>query len=98
MCGLNSITQTNIKTPVSRNNTALHVCWHRGITISLEDHIKSSEVSWQYLIISTLLTLFISTESNFRLLVEKVQKFIGMAETLGGFDTILSLLLQKLSR
>lgn len=44
MCGLNSITQTNIKTPVSRNNTALHVCWHRGITISLEDHIKSSEV------------------------------------------------------
>ena len=49
MCGLNSITQTNIKTPVSRNNTALHVCWHRGITISLEDHIKSSEVCMQLL-------------------------------------------------
>lgn len=46
MCGLNTIApQTNMKTPVSRNNTALHVCWHRGITVSLEDHIKSSEVN-----------------------------------------------------
>lgn len=45
MCGLNSITPANVKTPVSRNNTSLHVCWHRGITVSLEDHIKSSDVS-----------------------------------------------------
>ncbi|XP_070498846.1 FERM, ARHGEF and pleckstrin domain-containing protein 2-like [Chironomus tepperi] len=43
MCGLNSITPANVKTPVSRNNTSLHVCWHRGITVSLEDHIKSSD-------------------------------------------------------
>lgn len=44
MCGLNAMAPTNLKTPVSRNNTSLHVCWHRGITVSLEDHIKSSDV------------------------------------------------------
>ncbi|CRK98470.1 CLUMA_CG011827, isoform A [Clunio marinus] len=43
MCGLNVMTPTSVKAPTSRNNTALHVCWHRGVTISLDDHIKSSE-------------------------------------------------------
>lgn len=44
MCGLSVMSPSNVKAPTSRNNTALHVCWHRGVTVSLEDHIKSSEV------------------------------------------------------
>lgn len=43
MVGLNVMSPSNVKAPTSRNNTALHVCWHRGVTVSLEDHIKSSE-------------------------------------------------------
>lgn len=43
MCGLNASAASNVKSPSSRNNTALHVCWHRGVTVSLDDHIKSSE-------------------------------------------------------
>jgi len=43
MCGLNVMSPSSVKAPTSRNNTALHVCWHRGVTVSLEDHIKSSE-------------------------------------------------------
>jgi hypothetical protein len=45
MCGLNSSgQQSNSKPPTSRNNTALHVCWHRGVTVSLEDQIEASQV------------------------------------------------------
>ncbi|XP_049548934.1 FERM, ARHGEF and pleckstrin domain-containing protein 2 isoform X2 [Anopheles darlingi] len=42
-CGLNSalVPQTPAKPPSSRNNTALHVCWHRGVTICLDDHLRS---------------------------------------------------------
>uniref|UniRef100_A0A2M4A3G8 FERM, ARHGEF and pleckstrin domain-containing protein 1 n=1 Tax=Anopheles triannulatus TaxID=58253 RepID=A0A2M4A3G8_9DIPT len=42
-CGLNSalVPQTPVKPPSSRNNTALHVCWHRGVTICLDDHLRS---------------------------------------------------------
>lgn len=46
MCGLNaSPAQTAAKPPTSRNNTALHVCWHRGVTVSLDDQILASKVS-----------------------------------------------------
>ncbi|XP_004529222.1 FERM, ARHGEF and pleckstrin domain-containing protein 2 isoform X2 [Ceratitis capitata] len=31
------------KTPPSRSNTALHVCWHRGATVGLGDHLISAE-------------------------------------------------------
>jgi FERM/RhoGEF/pleckstrin domain protein 2 len=44
MIGLNSTTPSNVKPPTSRNNTALHVCWHRGVTVSLEDQIFASQV------------------------------------------------------
>lgn len=40
-CGLNS--STGAKTPPSRSNTALHVCWHRGATVGLHDHLISAE-------------------------------------------------------
>uniref|UniRef100_U5EY02 FERM, ARHGEF and pleckstrin domain-containing protein 1 n=1 Tax=Corethrella appendiculata TaxID=1370023 RepID=U5EY02_9DIPT len=43
-CGLNS--SSNVvanKAPSSRNNTALHVCWHRGVTICLNDHLRSGK-------------------------------------------------------
>ncbi|XP_053670140.1 FERM, ARHGEF and pleckstrin domain-containing protein 2 isoform X2 [Anopheles nili] len=42
-CGLNSalVPQVTSKPPSSRNNTALHVCWHRGVTICLDDHLRS---------------------------------------------------------
>uniref|UniRef100_A0A336MRQ7 CSON005388 protein n=2 Tax=Culicoides sonorensis TaxID=179676 RepID=A0A336MRQ7_CULSO len=33
----------NARTQSPRNNTALHVCWHRGVTVSLEDHLRASE-------------------------------------------------------
>lgn len=42
MCGLNI--STNNKAQSSRNNTALHVCWHRGVTVSFHDQIKSDQV------------------------------------------------------
>jgi FERM/RhoGEF/pleckstrin domain protein 2 len=42
-CGLNA-SQVVSKIPSSRNNTALHVCWHRGVTICLEDHMRSGKV------------------------------------------------------
>jgi FERM, RhoGEF and pleckstrin domain protein 2 len=41
-CGLNASTVA-IKAPSSRNNTALHVCWHRGVTVGLDDHIRASQ-------------------------------------------------------
>lgn len=31
------------KTPPSRSNTATHVCWHRGATVGLSDHLISAE-------------------------------------------------------
>ncbi|KAI9579259.1 hypothetical protein GQX74_004731 [Glossina fuscipes] len=31
------------KTPPTRSNTALHVCWHRGATVGLGDHLISAE-------------------------------------------------------
>ena len=34
---------TQNKTPPSRSNTALHVCWHRGATVGLGDHLISAE-------------------------------------------------------
>ncbi|XP_075151472.1 FERM, ARHGEF and pleckstrin domain-containing protein 2-like [Haematobia irritans] len=34
---------TQNKTPPSRSNTATHVCWHRGATVGLGDHIISAE-------------------------------------------------------
>ncbi|XP_058060757.1 FERM, ARHGEF and pleckstrin domain-containing protein 2 isoform X2 [Anopheles bellator] len=42
-CGLTSalVPQAPAKPPSSRNNTALHVCWHRGVTICLDDHLRS---------------------------------------------------------
>ncbi|XP_053661154.1 FERM, ARHGEF and pleckstrin domain-containing protein 2-like [Anopheles marshallii] len=42
-CGLNSalVPQVAAKQPSPRNNTALHVCWHRGVTICLDDHLRS---------------------------------------------------------
>lgn len=42
-CGLNSalVPQVPTKPASSRNNTALHVCWHRGVTICLDDHLRS---------------------------------------------------------
>ncbi|XP_052869832.1 FERM, ARHGEF and pleckstrin domain-containing protein 2 isoform X1 [Anopheles cruzii] len=42
-CGLTSalLPQVPAKAPSSRNNTALHVCWHRGVTICLDDHLRS---------------------------------------------------------
>ncbi|XP_055614495.1 FERM, ARHGEF and pleckstrin domain-containing protein 2-like [Uranotaenia lowii] len=42
-CGLNnsSIIAPPPKPPSSRNNTALHVCWHRGVTICLDDHLRA---------------------------------------------------------
>ena len=42
-CGLNASQVVN-KTLSSRNNTALHVCWHRGVTICLEDHMRAGQV------------------------------------------------------
>ncbi|XP_037950420.1 FERM, ARHGEF and pleckstrin domain-containing protein 1 isoform X2 [Teleopsis dalmanni] len=57
MCGLtngnNSATTAQLqqqqqqnaqkKAPPSRSNTALHVCWHRGATVGLGDHLISAE-------------------------------------------------------
>lgn len=40
-CGLNS--SIGQKTPPSRSNTALHVCWHRGATVGLHDHLIAAE-------------------------------------------------------
>ncbi|XP_055548318.1 FERM, ARHGEF and pleckstrin domain-containing protein 2 isoform X3 [Wyeomyia smithii] len=42
-CGLNnsSLINTPAKPPSSRNNTALHVCWHRGVTICLDDYLRA---------------------------------------------------------
>ncbi|XP_058450591.1 FERM, ARHGEF and pleckstrin domain-containing protein 2 isoform X3 [Malaya genurostris] len=40
-CGLNSSPLTTPPKPSSRNNTALHVCWHRGVTICLDDHLRA---------------------------------------------------------
>lgn len=34
---------TQNKTPPSRSNTATHVCWHRGATVGLGDHLISAE-------------------------------------------------------
>lgn len=31
------------KMPPSRSNTALHVCWHRGATVGLSDHLVAAE-------------------------------------------------------
>lgn len=42
-CGLNGNTVVN-KTPASRSNTALHVCWHRGATVGIHDHLNAVEV------------------------------------------------------
>lgn len=44
-CGLNnsSIISPPARAPSSRNNTALHVCWHRGVTICLDDHLRSGK-------------------------------------------------------
>ncbi|XP_062717282.1 FERM, ARHGEF and pleckstrin domain-containing protein 2-like isoform X3 [Aedes albopictus] len=43
-CGLNnSLLNPPAKPPSSRNNTALHVCWHRGVTICLEDHLRAGQ-------------------------------------------------------
>lgn len=45
-CGLNLInnsTANNNKTPPSRSNTALHVCWHRSATVGLDDHLLAAE-------------------------------------------------------
>lgn len=41
-CGL-SATNSATKTPVSRSNTALHVCWHRSATVGLNDQLLASE-------------------------------------------------------
>lgn len=30
---------------VQRNNTTVHVCWHRNTSISMTDHLRASEVS-----------------------------------------------------
>ncbi|XP_005178686.1 FERM, ARHGEF and pleckstrin domain-containing protein 1 isoform X5 [Musca domestica] len=35
--------QQQNKTPPSRSNTATHVCWHRGATVGLGDHLISAE-------------------------------------------------------
>ena len=54
MCGLTNGNNTSLqaagsaspnqnKTPPSRSNTALHVCWHRGATVGLGDHLISAE-------------------------------------------------------
>lgn len=42
-CGLNSalVPQVAAKQTSPRNNTALHVCWHRSVTICLDDHLRS---------------------------------------------------------
>lgn len=44
--GLNTPATNSTRTQSPRNNTALHVCWHRGVTVSLEDHLRASEVSY----------------------------------------------------
>lgn len=41
--GLSVTSNTVTKTPVSRSNTALHVCWHRSATVCLHDHILAAE-------------------------------------------------------
>lgn len=41
-CGLN-LNGSTVKTPPSRSNTALHVCWHRGATVGLRDHLIAAE-------------------------------------------------------
>lgn len=35
--------QQQNKTQPSRSNTALHVCWHRGATVGLGDHLIAAE-------------------------------------------------------
>lgn len=35
--------QQQQKTQPSRSNTALHVCWHRGATVGLGDHLIAAE-------------------------------------------------------
>lgn len=44
-CGLNAaaVGTLAVKTPPSRSNISLHVCWHRGATVSLNDHLLASE-------------------------------------------------------
>lgn len=77
MCGLNaSPAQTSVKPPTSRNNTALHVCWHRGVTVSLDDQILASKVSLNEFKVTLILTNLYSSisESNFWIFIEKIQK------------------------
>lgn len=44
-CGLNAGAVAPGKTPPSRSNTSLHVCWHRGATVGLQDHLVAANVS-----------------------------------------------------
>lgn len=76
------MSSNNVKAPTSRNNTALHVCWHRGVTVSLEDHIKSSEVSRIGTCLELIFTKFylLFAEPNFGVFIEKVQELVGVAE------------------
>ncbi|XP_059620168.1 FERM, ARHGEF and pleckstrin domain-containing protein 2 isoform X2 [Phlebotomus argentipes] len=42
-CGLNAGgAAAPGKTPPSRSNTSLHVCWHRGATVGLQDHLVAA--------------------------------------------------------
>lgn len=46
--GTNTLSAGNTSTlptkqPSSRSNTALHVCWHRGATVGINDHLVSAE-------------------------------------------------------
>lgn len=44
-CGLNAAAAAavSVKAPPSRSNISLHVCWHRGASVSLHDHLLSAE-------------------------------------------------------
>lgn len=50
-CGLNTAATTAVaanasaanKVSQSRSNTSLHVCWHRGATVCLDDHLLTGE-------------------------------------------------------
>lgn len=33
-----------------RNNTTVHVCWHRNTSIGMADHLRATEVSTVYYI------------------------------------------------
>lgn len=41
LCGLD-LSVSNVSS--QRNNTSLHVCWHRATTITLQDQIIQAEV------------------------------------------------------